>query len=153
VYVRWVLGGAQEDVVVMGRPKLVLWVRCLSAGAVQADFVGRLCDVFPSGRSINICDGVKRLHFEHAHRDPRGAFKVEVDIYPTAVRFAKGHRLRLHVASAGFCRWERNLCGYGYESLIPVRFEVLHGGLYPAEASHVELPVVRLEDLKPCTAP
>lgn len=68
----------------MGHPRLVLWVRCLSAGAVSADFVGRLCVVQPNGQSINICDGVNRvLDFSKLPRSRDGqAFKVEVDIYP-----------------------------------------------------------------------
>ena len=64
----------------------------------------------------------------------------------TAVRFAKGHRIRLHVASAGFIRWERNIMGYGYPSLIPVAFEVMHGpGNDGAEASSLRLPVLELD--------
>lgn len=51
------------------------------------------------------------------------------DWLQTAALWAKGTRLRLHVASAGFIRWERNIMGYGYESLLPVRLEVQHAGL------------------------
>jgi predicted acyl esterase len=74
----------QEDVLLMGHPRLVLWVRCLSEGAVSADFIGRLCIVQPNGRSINICDGVHRVKdFSKLPRSSDGqAFKVEVDIYP-----------------------------------------------------------------------
>ena len=75
----------------MGYPKLVLWVRCLSPGAVNADFVARICDVFPSGRSVNICDGVKRIRFADLPRDGRDAFRVEIDIYP--VQAPPPHRL------------------------------------------------------------
>lgn len=54
----------------------------------------------------------------------------------TTARWGKGERIRVHVASAGFIRWERNIMGYGYESLVPVAFEVLHGGVVsPASAS------------------
>jgi predicted acyl esterase len=174
----------------VGHPKLVLWVRCLAADAVKADFVGRITDVFPDGTSINICDGVNRLDFSKLDRDTRGAFKVEVDIYPvsqmglvfhtdgqnrhlwaslgvqTAVRFAAGHRIRLHVASAGFPRWERNLHAYGYESLIPVAFQVSQGWKPAAALRHFNryyllssagyargrLSRLRVQDLPTCRA-
>jgi predicted acyl esterase len=49
--------------------------------------------------------------------------------HQTTALWAKGTRLRLHVASAGFIRWERNLMAYGYESLIPITLEVEHAGV------------------------
>ncbi len=69
--------------------------------------------------------------------------------HQTAARFARGHRLRVHVASAGFIRWERNVMAYGYSSFLPVRFEVLHGGPNEADASAVALPVVPAAALTP----
>lgn len=74
-----------------GHPRLVLWVRCLSPGAVSADFVGRLCVVNRSGHSINVCDGVKRVpDLSELPRSSDGtAFKVEVDIYPVS---SQAHR-------------------------------------------------------------
>jgi predicted acyl esterase len=139
-----------------------LFIKCLSPRAQEADFVVRLCDVSPSGKSLNVCDGVKRLKFIDTHTDTHpytegGVFRVEVDIYPTAVRFAKGHRVRVHVASAGFIRWERNVNAYGYPSFIPVRFEVVHGVQTHThtdtqtggemEGSAVYLPLVAEKDL------
>jgi predicted acyl esterase len=67
----------------------------------------------------------------------------------TANRFAKGHRLRVHVASAGFIRWERNTMAYGYPSFIPVRFEVLHGGMVGGTQTQLALPVVPAGELTP----
>lgn len=184
-----------EDMYVIGTPKATLWVRCLSPRANQADFVVRLCDVDARGRSVNICDGVKRVgDFAALERDATGQFfKVEVDVYPvrrrcgfgfarvgrlgmfwvwtwpnisphtplnpppnhththpqTAARFARGHRLRVHVASAGFIRWERNTMAYGYPSFLPVRFEVLHGGGGGNACSVLALPVVPAAALAP----
>ncbi len=140
-----------EDMYVIGVPQAELYVRCLSPRAQEADFVVRLCDVSPAGVSRNICDGVKRLSFAAVEKvDEHGTFKVVVDVYPTAVRLAKGHRLRVHVASAGFIRWERNVMAYGYPSFIPVRFEVVHGkvgGTTAASALH--LPLVPASSLVP----
>jgi len=77
----------EEDVYVMGTPKVTLWVRCLSPRAHQGDFVLRLCDVDARGRSVNICDGVKRVaDFGALPQDPTrpGAFRVEVEAYPVS---------------------------------------------------------------------
>lgn len=52
----------------------------------------------------------------------------------------------MHVASAGFIRWERNVLGYGYPSFLPVSFELLHGD---GVESAVALPVVPAASLTP----
>ena len=151
-----------EDMYVIGAPRAELYVRCLSPRAQESDFVVRLCDVSPDGKSRNVCDGVRRVPFaeletvewEDGRREGGRVMKVSVDVYPTAVRFPKGHRVRIHVASAGFIRWERNVMAYGYPSFIPVRFEVLHGGGggeggREGGGSVVHLPMVAVESLVP----
>jgi len=70
---------------VVGYTKLSLWLQCQTLGARNADFVGRLCDVFPNGKSINICDGITRLCFEELPKDSRGAFRVGFSLYPVGV--------------------------------------------------------------------
>jgi len=157
----------KEDMYVIGTPRAELYVRCLSPRAQEADFVVRLCDVSPDGKSRNVCDGVRRVPFaeletvvgQEGGREGGRVMKVNVDVYPTAVRFPKGHRVRVHVASAGFIRWERNVMAYGYPSFIPVRFEVLHGGGgggggggkggREEGGSVVHLPMVPVESLVP----
>jgi len=69
----------------------------------HADFFARLCDVDPRGRSVNVTDGIVRL--AAATPDPRLA---RVELWPTAHRFAPGHRLRLLVSSGAHPRYARN---------------------------------------------
>ena len=67
----------------------------------HTDFFVRLCDVHPRGRSVNITDGLVRLH-------PGDPHPVRVDLWPTAHRFAPGHRIRLQVSSGAHPRYARN---------------------------------------------
>ncbi|WP_218124987.1 CocE/NonD family hydrolase [Glycomyces harbinensis] len=53
----------------------------------------RLCDVDPLGRSWNVCDGLTRV------TEATEAQTVPVDLWPTAYRFATGHRIRVQVSS------------------------------------------------------
>ena len=47
-----------EEIEVIGSPRVELYVR---SSLEHTDFVARLCDVQPDGRSINLCDGFVRL--------------------------------------------------------------------------------------------
>jgi putative CocE/NonD family hydrolase len=70
----------------------------------RTDFFVRLCDVDQKQKSVNITDGIRRL--TDATEDPR---RVTVDLWPTAHRFAAGHRIRLQVSSGAHPRYARNL--------------------------------------------
>lgn len=72
-------------------------------GAVGAtiDLVVRLCDVDTEGVSRNITDGVLRV--SHGDVGPR---EHCIDLWSTAHVFQVGHRLRVHVTSSNFPRWD-----------------------------------------------
>ncbi|MFB4307689.1 CocE/NonD family hydrolase [Actinomadura sp. GTD37] len=66
----------------------------------HTDFVVRLCDVAPDGTSRNVCEGGLRL--PSPAEKPAGADgvrRIAVDLWPTGHRFARGHRVRVHVTS------------------------------------------------------
>ncbi len=73
------------------------------------DFFGRLCDVQRSGVSTNICDGLFRIRPGNGQRQPDGSLYIEIDMWATAYRFKRGHRIRLQVSSGAHPRWMRNL--------------------------------------------
>lgn len=75
----------------------------------HTDFFVRLCDTSPSGKTINVCDGLVRLTPETAPRDERGRRRAHVELWPTAHRFEKGHRVRVLVSSGAHPRFARNL--------------------------------------------
>ncbi|MBI3977442.1 MAG: CocE/NonD family hydrolase [Chloroflexi bacterium] len=91
---------------VVGPVRLALYVR---SSLAHTDFAGRLCDVHPDGRSINLCDGLFRVEPGRGEPQPDGSLRIEIDLWATANRFQPGHRIRLQVASGSHPRWSRNL--------------------------------------------
>ena len=95
-----------EEIEVIGSPRVELYVR---SSQLHTDFVARLCDVQPDGRSINLCDGFVRLAPGQGEPQPDGSLKIAIELWPTANGFLSGHRIRLQVCSGGHPRWNRNL--------------------------------------------
>ena len=94
-----------RDVEVTGPVKAELYV---TSSLEHTDFFARLCDVNPSGKSVNVSDGLLRLIPSRPAPGPEGCLKVEIDLWPTAHRFLKGHRIRLQVSSGSHPRFTRN---------------------------------------------
>ncbi|MFG1652704.1 CocE/NonD family hydrolase [Micromonospora sp. NPDC049275] len=110
------------------------------------DVFVRLCDVDRRGRSRNVCDGLVRVTPGRFTADSSGALRVPVRLWPTAYRFAAGHRLRVQVAGGAHPRWARNP-GSGEPlgtavTLRAGRRQVLHD---PAHPSVLWLPIVQFE--------
>jgi putative CocE/NonD family hydrolase len=123
-----------EDLEVTGRIRVTLHT---ASSAPSTDWVARLCDVHPDGRSINICDGIVRVD---SGADLAATW--EVDLWSTSNVFLKGHRVRVQVTSSCFPRWDRNLntgdqSGFG---MTVAHQRVFHDG---PRASFVALPIVR----------
>ena len=128
-------GEFERDVEVTGPIKVTLWA---CSTAPSTDFVARLCDVHPDGRSINLTDGILRIR-----ATPGEAAEHVIDLWATSNLFRAGHRLRLHVTSSSFPRWDRNLntgepAGSGAEPK-PARQTILHDREHP---SRVTIPIV-----------
>lgn len=99
-----------EPLEVTGRVKAKLWV---SSAAPDTDFVVKLCDVYPDGKSYNVCEGILRARFRKGF--DREAFlkageivPVEIDLWSTSIIFNKGHKLRVQVASSNFPGYDPN---------------------------------------------
>jgi putative CocE/NonD family hydrolase len=134
-----------EDLHVVGPVTAVLHA---ASSAPDTDWVVRLCDVWPDGRSMTVCDGILRARYRESYArpillEPGEVYRFEVDLRATAQTFQAGHRLRVHVTSSDFPRYDRNLNTGG-----PVAWEaepqvasntVFHDRLRP---SHVLLPVL-----------
>jgi len=105
------------------------------------DVFVRLCDVHPSGRSENVCDGLVRVGPGRFEPDADGVRAVPVELWPTAYRWRAGHRVRVQLASAAHPRYARNT-GTGEPlatatALVASTQEVFHD---PARPSAVHLP-------------
>jgi putative CocE/NonD family hydrolase len=130
----------ERDVEVIGPVTATLHLR---ASSPYHDVFVRLCDVEPSGRSVNICDGLVRLTPGSHPQEPDGTVAVTVDLWPAAHRFRPGHRLRLQVSGGAHPRYARNPgtgdAVFTAVELRPVDVEVHHDADHP---SAVNLPVV-----------
>jgi putative CocE/NonD family hydrolase len=78
----------------------------VSSTAPDADFIVRVTDVYPDGRSILIIDGVRRARFREAWdrevlMKPGEFYKIAFDVGYLSQIFNKGHRIRISVASTG----------------------------------------------------
>jgi hypothetical protein len=128
-------GEFSRDVEVTGPVMVTLWA-CSSAPST--DFVARLCDVYPDGRSINLTDGILRVHGE-----PGQPAEHRIDLWATSNLFRAGHRLRLQVTSSCFPRWDRNLntgepVGVGTD-MVTARQTILHD---PEHPSRIRISIV-----------
>ncbi|WP_409496667.1 CocE/NonD family hydrolase [Amycolatopsis sp. cmx-11-12] len=133
-------GSLAEDLTVIGDVTAELYVR---SSLEHTDFFVRLCDVAPSGRSSNLCDGIVRLTPKSVEKRGDGSLRVRVRLFPTANTFLRGHRIRLQVSSGAHPLYARNT-GSGEPlgkatTLVAADQEVFHD---PARASRIELPVV-----------
>jgi putative CocE/NonD family hydrolase len=131
-------GVLERDVEVIGPVSATMYVR---ATRPYHDVFVRLCDVEPSGRSLNVCDGLARVTPAQPSTAD-GWVEVRVELWPTAYRFRAGHRLRLQVSGGAHPRYARNP-GTAEPlatavNLQPVDVEVAHD---PDRPSAVHLPI------------
>ena len=85
-----------------------------ASDAPDTDFTGKLCDVYPDGRSINLCEGILRARYRNSQEKPEflnpgEVYKLTIDLWATSNVFLAGHKLRLEVSSSNFPRFDRNL--------------------------------------------
>ena len=142
VYTSEILQAALE---VVGPLKLVLHA---SSDSVDTDFVAKLIDVYPDGRSVNVAEGILRArHREGLTKqvlmEPGAIYRMELDMIATANLFKRGHRIRLHVTSSHFPQFARNLNNgepYGTSTDMVVAKQTIHHS--DSRASHLVLPVI-----------
>lgn len=92
----------KEPVEVTGQVTARLYV---SSDAPDTDFFVTLCDVYPDGRSFNLCEGRLRARFrdgfDREHRLQKGKiYRLDLDLWATSVIFNRGHRIRADVSSS-----------------------------------------------------
>jgi hypothetical protein len=121
------------DVEVIGDVSAEIW---FCSSLPYADVFVRLCDVDHRGRSYNVCDGLVSLS---------GADDVtcaNVQLWPTAHRFKRGHRIRVQVSSGAFPCYARNP-GTGEPHATATRLQAADQAVYhdPAHPSAIILPV------------
>lgn len=119
----------------------------ISSSAVDTDFVVRLTDVFPDGRSMLVCDGIQRARYrESRYRssllEPGRVYEITVDLWATSYLFQRGHRIRAVVNGSCFPRFDVNPAT-GESAATATDFAIAENQVYldRERASHLVLPV------------
>jgi putative CocE/NonD family hydrolase len=122
-----------EDVEIVGEVSAEIW---FSSSLSFADVFVRLCDVNPKGRSTNVCDGLVSL------TGATETVRATVQLWPTAYRFQRGHRIRVQVSSGAFPRFARN-AGTGEPHTTAATLRAADQTVHhdPAHPSAVILPI------------
>lgn len=101
---------------VTGRLVVKLWA---ASNAFDTDFTAKLIDVyppnhdFPGGVDLNIADSIVRARYRNGFGKaellkPGQPYEFTIEMYPTSLVFARGHRIRLDISSSNFPRFDIN---------------------------------------------
>ena len=85
----------------------------VSSSARDTDFIVRICDVYPDGRSILIADYARRARYREGFDKellmmPGKIYQIAFDVGSLSQIFNTGHRIRVTVASTGAPFYEPN---------------------------------------------
>ncbi|HIM46546.1 MAG TPA: CocE/NonD family hydrolase [Alphaproteobacteria bacterium] len=136
-----------QDVAVIGPVDATLYA---ASSADDTDFTVKLVDVYPDGRAINIVDAIQRASHRESSEKPSAikpgkVYEYSFRVGSTAIRFAKGHRIRVEIASSNFPTFERHLNKFrkkmdgGYYDGFVATQRFFHDSQRP---SHITLPLV-----------
>lgn len=102
----------QNDVNLTGNAKVVLFV---SSDQSDTDFMVRLTDVYPDGRSMLVNTGVQRMRFRNSFTQysdtiaPGTIYRIEMTLPFTNLTFKTGHQIRLNITSSNYPQYSLNL--------------------------------------------
>lgn len=85
----------------------------VTSSAKDTDFIVRVTDVYPDGRSILLIDYIRRARYREGYEKevmmkPNTVYKVAFDVGWLSQVFNKGHKIRVTVASTGAPFYEPN---------------------------------------------
>jgi predicted acyl esterase len=107
----------------------------------DANFAVRVCDVYPDGRSMLICDSMARALYRAGTDEPKPiepgeTYTLELRLPPTAQTLGAGHRLRVSIAGSNYPRFELNSHTgedhYNPRTAVAAHCTVFHGGKKPS---------------------
>ena len=140
-----------EPVEVIGPIIAHLWI---ASDAPDTDITAKLIDVYPpsadypQGFALNLCEGILRCRYRDDPANPRTLqpgvpVAITVELFPTANRFAAGHRIRLDLASSEFPHYDLNPQSGEPEGVWRIMRKAVNTVFLDADRpSHVVLPVV-----------
>jgi hypothetical protein len=140
-----------NDMEVTGRLIVKLWA---ASNSVDTDFTAKLIDVyrpnhdFPSGVDLNIADSIVRARYRNGFGKaelltPGQPYEFTIEMYPTSLVFARGHRIRLDISSSNFPRFDINP-NTGEPLNNNRRWQIAENTIYldAQHPSHIVLPVI-----------
>ncbi len=129
-----------NDLDVIGPVQVELFAR---SSLEHTDFFARLCDVDAQGTSLNVCDALLRVEPGQQLVTADGCWHLTIDLWPTAHRFRRGHRVRLQVSSGAHPRYARNT-GSGEPLALATKLVIADQAIYhdPDHPSNIELPII-----------
>jgi len=100
----------ENDVEISGRVKVFLHA---SSNCKDTDFIAKLIDVYPDGRTMMILDGVIRARYRESLKHetlmhPGQKYEFVIDLGDTSQLFKAGHRIQVDISSSNFPRRDRN---------------------------------------------
>jgi predicted acyl esterase len=134
-----------DPVEITGRVQVRLWA---GSDTPDTDFLARLCDVYPDGRSINVCDGQRRARFRKSataerRLTPGRLYRLDIDLWSTSIIINRGHCLRVHITSSSAPGLDPNPnTGAAFRAPDPARPAGNSVGVDRRHPSQILLPVV-----------
>jgi len=134
-----------KDMEVTGPVRATLYA---ATSAPDTDWVVKVCDVSPDGRTLNVCDGILRARYRASWEaptlvEPDAVERYDIDLWATSWLFRAGHRIRVLLTSSDFPRYDRNPntgeLGVEASTTVPARQRIFHDA---GRASHITLPVI-----------
>lgn len=131
-----------ESVTVTGRIQLDLWI---SADQADCDIAVRLVDHYPTGESMLITDGIKRMRFRNndytqageEFMSPGEVYQVQVDLPFLRYTWQAGHQIKIYISGNHSTRFNVNLQDGGtmYQNGTgnTANISVHHNSTYPSK--------------------
>ena len=105
-----------EKIEIIGVIKIELYV---ASEALDTDFTFKLIDVYPpfknytEGYHLNLTDTIFRMRYRYGYdkeemMKKNEIYKINLDLWPVANVFKKGHKLRIDISSSNFPRFDIN---------------------------------------------
>jgi len=129
---------------VTGRVRAQIWI---STDAADTDLMAKLCDVYPDGRSYNLCEGAMRARFRDGRAqekllEPGQSYPIEIDLWSTSAIFNTGHRIRLQITSSSSPGNDPNPnTGAAFRANAETRKANVRIYMDPTRPSHLTLPM------------
>ncbi|HVY03700.1 MAG TPA: CocE/NonD family hydrolase [Caulobacterales bacterium] len=111
-YLRFETAPLDQPVAIAGNVTVELYG---ATDGLDTDFMAKLVDVYPDGYEAIVLDAPIRARYRRgfmadqvALMTPNKPDKMVIDLWDTAITFAKGHKIALHISSSSSPKYEIN---------------------------------------------